>query len=105
MAPQRTPTEAVIEIKIAGAVVRVVGRHDNGAQLTTVLRAVQEIGVAVMINLPSVTRNAGDTAVRPPQGAHGLAALAQEVLAEYPFSGRRYSQDQSMRCFTQLAAQ
>jgi transposase len=41
MAPQTTPTEPVIEIKLAGAVVRVVGGQDNGAQLTTVLRAVR----------------------------------------------------------------
>ena len=35
------PAAPVIEVKLAGAVVRVVGGQDDGAQLTTVLRAVR----------------------------------------------------------------
>jgi len=41
-APARvTPAAPVIEVKLAGAVVRVVGGQDDGAQLTAVLRAVR----------------------------------------------------------------
>jgi transposase len=46
------------------------------------------VGVADMINVPAGTRIL--LATRPVdfrKGAHGLAALAQEVLAEDPFSG------------------
>jgi len=35
------PAPPVIEVKLAGAVVRVVGGQDDGAQLTAVLRAVR----------------------------------------------------------------
>ncbi len=35
------PAAPVIEMQLAGAVVRVVGGQDDGAQLTAVLRAVQ----------------------------------------------------------------
>jgi transposase len=35
------PTAPVIEIKLAGAVVRVVGGQDDGKQLTAVLRAIR----------------------------------------------------------------
>ena len=40
-APRTTPAAPVIEIKLAGAVVRVVSGQDDGAQLTAVLRAVR----------------------------------------------------------------
>src|SRR4051812_22717970 len=35
------PSASVIEVKLAGAVVRVVGRQHDGSQLTAVLRAVR----------------------------------------------------------------
>src|SRR5437764_3399287 len=41
MAPHATPAAPVIEIELAGAVVRVVSGRDDGAQLTAVLRAVR----------------------------------------------------------------
>jgi hypothetical protein len=41
IAPRALPTAPVIEIKLAGAVVRVVSGQDDGAQLTAVLRAVR----------------------------------------------------------------
>jgi transposase len=41
IAPRATPAAPVIEIKLAGAVVRVVSGQDDGAQLTAVLRAVR----------------------------------------------------------------
>lgn len=40
-AMRAAPTVPVIEVKLAGAVVRVVGGQDDGAQLTAVLRAVR----------------------------------------------------------------
>ena len=40
-ATRALPTAPVIEIKLAGAVVRVVSGQDDGAQLTAVLRAVR----------------------------------------------------------------
>ena len=46
------------------------------------------VGIAVMISVPAGARVL--LATRPVdfrKGAHGLAALAQEVLAEDPFSG------------------
>jgi hypothetical protein len=39
----------VIEVKLAGAVVRVVGGQDDGAQLTAVLRAVRAGAVAEVV--------------------------------------------------------
>jgi transposase len=39
--PGAAPAPAVIEVKLAGAVVRVVGGQGDGAQLTAVLRAVR----------------------------------------------------------------
>lgn len=44
MATREAPAASavpVIEVKLAGAVVRVVGGQDDGAQLTAVLRAVR----------------------------------------------------------------
>ena len=41
IAPHATPAAPVIEIELAGAVVRVVSGRDDGAQLTAVLRAVR----------------------------------------------------------------
>ena len=41
IAPRTTPAAPIIEIKLAGAVVRVVSGQDDGAQLTAVLRAVR----------------------------------------------------------------
>jgi transposase len=41
VAPRVVPAAPVIEVKLAGAVVRVVGGQDDGAQLTAVLRAVR----------------------------------------------------------------
>src|SRR5690348_617037 len=46
------------------------------------------VGLSIMINLPAEARVL--LATRPVdfrKGAHGLAAVAQEVLAEDPFSG------------------
>jgi transposase len=40
-ATRAAPPMPVIEVKLAGAVVRVVGGQDDGAQLTAVLRAVR----------------------------------------------------------------
>lgn len=40
-AARAAPTVPVIEVRLAGAVVRVVGGQDDGAQLTAVLRAVR----------------------------------------------------------------
>ena len=40
-APGAAPAPSVIEVKLAGAVVRVVGGQGDGAQLTAVLRAVR----------------------------------------------------------------
>jgi transposase len=47
-----------------------------------------DVGIAVMISIPAAARVL--LATRPVdfrKGAHGLAALAQEILAEAPFSG------------------
>jgi len=41
VATRAAPATPVIEVKLAGAVVRVVGGQDDGAQLTAVLRAVR----------------------------------------------------------------
>jgi transposase len=41
IATRAVPAVPVIEVKLAGAVVRVVGGQDDGAQLTAVLRAVR----------------------------------------------------------------
>jgi transposase len=41
IAPRAVLTAPVIEVKLAGAVVRVVSGQDDGAQLTAVLRAVR----------------------------------------------------------------
>ena len=82
------PAAPVIEVKLAGAVVRVVGGQDDGAPVDGGVACGSGIGIAVMISIPAGARVL--LATRPVdfrKGAHGLAALAQEILAEDPFSG------------------
>ena len=77
-----------IEVKLAGAVVRVSSGMDDAAQFDRGVARGSRLG-----HLGQDQRSAGARillATRPidfRKGAHGLAALAQEVLAEDPFSG------------------
>ena len=87
-APTRGVAAPVIEIRLAGACGAGRSGVDDTAQLTAVLRAVRASAITSMINVPAGARIL--LATRPVdfrKGAHGLAALAQEVLAEDPFSG------------------
>ena len=77
----------MIEVKLAGAVVRVSCGMDSCAADRGAACG-SRLGVPNMINIPAGARVL--LATRPVdfrKGAHGLAALAQEVLAEDPFSG------------------
>ena len=70
-----------IEVKLAGAVVRVAAGMDDAPIDRGVARGAR-VGVANMINVPAGARVL--LATRPidfRKGAHSLAALAQEVLA------------------------
>ena len=53
--PRAAPAAPVIEVKLAGAVVRVSGM-DDAAQLTAVLRAVRASAITDMINVPAGAR-------------------------------------------------
>ena len=85
--PPVTSVPPIIEVTLAGAVVRVGSGMDDCHVDGGDARGAR-LGVAAMINVPAGARIL--LATRPVdfrKGAHGLAALASQVLAEDPFSG------------------
>jgi transposase len=75
-----------IEVELAGAVVRISSGMDWPADRGVARGA--SVGIPIMINVPAGARVL--LATRPidfRKGAHSLTVLAQEALAEDPFSG------------------
>jgi transposase len=86
--PRQLSAAAVIEIKLAGAGVRVVSRIDDAPPPDRCVAGGTGLGIPHMINIPAGVRIL--LATRPidfRKGGYSLAALAQEVLGEDPFSG------------------